>query len=467
MLREILDQEWMDWITHNLSRGCSKEGMLKILVDNGFHPDTASSALECPPPISPPPSTSKTPPREELELRDTPKQVQIPLFPLSEILEAEKAEVFYLKGFLNQEECIELSLLINQHLRGSTTTNDSGEYQGYRTSSTCDLGTIEHPLAADVDRRICQMMGIAPQWGESIQAQRYDVGQQFKAHTDYFEPNSQEYDTYARDRGQRTWTFMAYLNSTLEGGETFFTELGLKIRPRQGDVVIWNNLKADGSPNPNTMHWGMPVTKGYKIVLTKWFRNKGPAPMLTKTANECIRPYTPNGFLKVQTPPELMQKIKAFHDDYAEAPTPETVLGFIDAPQGQQPSELLQLSDALKQEIHQTLTPLMEAWVGTQVVPTFVFGIRRYLKGATLKMHRNKGISHVASAILNVAQDVEEPWPLVIEDHYGRHYHVLLEPGEMVLYEGARLLHGRPYPLNGQRFANIFIHYKVPDADTP
>jgi hypothetical protein len=38
-----------------------------------------------------------------------------------------------------------------------------------------------------------------------------------------------------------------------------------------------------------------------------------------------------------------------------------------------------------------------------------------------------------------------------------------LQPGELVLYEGARFLHGRPLRLNGAAFANIFSHFKPVD----
>lgn len=462
MQHQTLSQEWQDWVAHNLGRGCAKEEVFKVLVDNGFSAAVASKALQTPPPVSPPPPALHKIPEQSLELVEDPTEVQIPLFPLSEALESDKAEVFYLRDFLSEEECVELSLLTNQHLRVSTTTNDQGEYEGFRTSRTCDLGTLDHRLVVDVERRISQIMGISSQWGEPIQAQRYEVGQQFKAHTDYFEPDSQEFAEYAAEKGQRTWTFMVYLNTTLEGGETHFPSLDIKVKPRRGDVVIWNNLKPDGSPNPNTLHAGTPVSRGYKVVLTKWFRDKGTGPMLLKTANECIRPHTKAGFLKVQVPKELMRHIHDFERDHSASATPESVPGFIDAPKGRLPSELMPLTDELKTKIHQGLLPLVEAWTGTQLEPTFVFGIRRYLDGAVLKMHRDRGLSHVVSAIINVTQDVRKPWPLEIEDHHGRHYHVLLEPGEMVFYEGARLLHGRPQAFEGKSFSNIFVHYKLP-----
>jgi prolyl 4-hydroxylase len=42
-------------------------------------------------------------------------------------------------------------------------------------------------------------------------------------------------------------------------------------------AVIWNNLYPDGTPNPDTLHQGMPVKAGHKAIITKWFR-KPPSP---------------------------------------------------------------------------------------------------------------------------------------------------------------------------------------------
>ena len=42
----------------------------------------------------------------------------------------------------------------------------------------------------------------------------------------------------------------------------------------------------------------------------------------------------------------------------------------------------------------------------------------------------------------------------------GSAVNVTMEPGEMVLYESGSLIHGRPFPLNGRSYANIFIHFE-------
>ena len=55
-------------------------------------------------------------------------------------------------------------------------------------------------------------------------------------------------------------------------------------------------------------------------------------------------------------------------------------------------------------------------------------------------------------------QDIDEPWPLHILDHEGKRHYVDMQPGEMVLYEGATLIHGRPRPLKGKHYDNLTVH---------
>ncbi len=109
---------------------------------------------------------------------------------------------------------------------------------------------------------------------EPMQGQRYDIGEYFKAHTDWFAPGTNEFDKHTRRGGQRTWTVMVYLNNVEAGGETRFERIGRDFRPVAGLGLAWNNLKADGSPNAATLHEALPVLQGRKYVITKWFREK-------------------------------------------------------------------------------------------------------------------------------------------------------------------------------------------------
>jgi prolyl 4-hydroxylase len=64
----------------------------------------------------------------------------------------------------------------------------------------------------------------------------------------------------------------------MEGGATRFVKHDLAVSPKAGMALLWNNLLPDGSPNHETMHCGEPVTSGYKVIITKWFRILGDGP---------------------------------------------------------------------------------------------------------------------------------------------------------------------------------------------
>jgi len=65
-----------------------------------------------------------------------------------------------------------------------------------------------------------------------------------------------------------------------------------------------------------------------------------------------------------------------------------------------------------------------------------------------------------SSSTVNVDQDVDEPWPLEVYGHDGKATNVTMEPGDMVLYESHSVIHGRPFPLKGNYYANVFIHFE-------
>ena len=107
-----------------------------------------------------------------------------------------------------------------------------------------------------------------------MQGQSYAVGQEFKAHTDYFTRGGPDWEQYCSVAGQRTWTFMIYLNEVEAGGATRFKAVGKTFQPETGKLVCWNNRRLDGNETPRTLHPGMKVRKGTKYVITKWDRER-------------------------------------------------------------------------------------------------------------------------------------------------------------------------------------------------
>lgn len=176
------------------------------------------------------------------------------------------------KGFLDADACAALIAAIDARRRPSTIADDGGE-PAFRTSETCDLDPAD-PLVAAVDRRIAALLAIDPVLGEPLQGQRYAVGQEFRPHTDYFEPTGIDYHRYCARSGQRTWTAMIYLNVPQAGGATRFRTIDKTVQPETGKLACWNNLGPDGRVNGATLHQGMKVRAGVKYVVTKWFRER-------------------------------------------------------------------------------------------------------------------------------------------------------------------------------------------------
>ncbi len=183
-----------------------------------------------------------------------------------------RAELLHAPGFLTPELCGELIALIDLGRRPSTIADDNGD-AAFRTSETCDL-PHDAPAVVAVEDALFALNGIDRAFGEPLQGQRYAVGQEFKPHTDYFTPGGADYDRYCANAGQRTWTFMLYLNAPEAGGGTRFKLLNKTIQPQTGKLICWNNRLPDGDVNPATLHHGMKVRRGTKYVLTKWYRER-------------------------------------------------------------------------------------------------------------------------------------------------------------------------------------------------
>jgi prolyl 4-hydroxylase len=280
----LLPKDWLSWIEENFVRGCDPVGMVEILLQNGFTLEMIRATLgdRCPAKYATTAEVSEDVAIDYAALANIPASLMewVPGFSR---IETPQLQLFVLEHFLTDEECDKLLSIINStELKPSTTTRP---VEGYRTSYTNHLGLNNDPFIDVIDKKIASAIGVNASFAEGMQAQKYDVGQEFKSQTDYFEPGTEEYRHFAGHRGNRTWTFMIYLNDTAKGGGTRFVNLDKTIYPKKGRAVVWNNRYPDGKPNKDSLHWGMPVEEGQKIIITKWFREKGIGPMFINNAS--------------------------------------------------------------------------------------------------------------------------------------------------------------------------------------
>ena len=184
-------------------------------------------------------------------------------------------QIYKYENFLSDEECDQLIVHIGSNLKASTVAdkNDSCLVNNYRTSQTSALNYFGNKFFLETDKKISNLLNLNPFLGETMQGQKYFPGEYYKEHYDFFSPLSPEFKTYCEWMGQRTWTTMIYLNDVMEGGETYFKYLNLKIKPKKGLLIAWNNLYFNGFPNYKTMHEALPPTKSEKYIITKWWRS--------------------------------------------------------------------------------------------------------------------------------------------------------------------------------------------------
>jgi len=181
-------------------------------------------------------------------------------------------ELFIVRDFLDPPMCAAMIDRIDASRRPSTIADDTG-IANFRTSETCDLNSSDSAVA-EVERKIADLLGLPLDRGEPLQGQRYAPGQEFRPHTDTFNPGGYDFFLHTDRGGQRSWTAMIYLNEPEDGGATRFKTIGKTVQPETGKLLTWNNLLPTGAPNPATLHQGMKVRQGTKYVLTKWFRER-------------------------------------------------------------------------------------------------------------------------------------------------------------------------------------------------
>jgi len=182
--------------------------------------------------------------------------------------------------------------------------------------------------------------------------------------------------------------------------------------------------------------------------------------------------YTEFGFQKTRVPKEVMEPLKKFwelnkslktKEKWADGDTHinhwESATYMINVENPNLEGGGLRLKNMLWDAAHESI----QKWFGSDtnypLAPASLYGIRVYGRGSVLAPHVDR-LPLVSSAIINVAQDVDEPWPLEVYGHDGKAYNVTLDVGDMLLYESHSVIHGRPFPLKGKSYANVFIHFE-------
>jgi hypothetical protein len=158
---------------------------------------------------------------------------------------------------------------VNDPATGGRIVND------YRTNTGMGFYLLETDFLLQViNARSAAASGLPVANHEAINVLHYAVGQEYKPHFDFIDPNVPQYADQVRMHGQRAATLLVYLNDAFEGGETDFPRAGVRYRGQTGDAILFHNVDEKGAVDPQTLHAGLPPTRGEKWLLSKWMRDR-------------------------------------------------------------------------------------------------------------------------------------------------------------------------------------------------
>ncbi|CAL1409536.1 unnamed protein product [Linum trigynum] len=193
---------------------------------------------------------------------------------------------FIYHNFLSKTECEHLISRAKPHMvRSKLISLDTltSIESSKRTSTQAPVGSSN--VVRDIEKRIADFTFIPVENGERLTVVHYEVGQKLEPHFDYTGPH----DYYTKTGGARAASILMYLSDVEEGGETVFPfakpidysskekkrkRLGLSVKPKMGDALVFWNIKPDGNVDPYSEHAGSAVIKGDKWLALNFMRVK-------------------------------------------------------------------------------------------------------------------------------------------------------------------------------------------------
>jgi hypothetical protein len=195
------------------------------------------------------------------------------------------------RGFASLEECAHLvhrfgpTLAHPRSYASAGSSNDDAELRQFSGVGAPVRVLDADPVVRTLERRLATMAQWPVEAMEPCSIIRYQAGQAYEPHVDYFTPVQVE--TNRRERGdpggQRVATFLLYLVVPASGGVTHYHVPGISVAGEPGLGVIHYNTHPDGTVDPDSLHSGSAIVAGEKWLWRSTLRERaiveaGPEP---------------------------------------------------------------------------------------------------------------------------------------------------------------------------------------------
>lgn len=186
-------------------------------------------------------------------------------------------DVFFIDGFVSEAKCRDMLEELNYvawqpslTYRKQADGSRRNELTEHRLSETAHqewfTGRL-NTMLRQIEMRLQRLFLLDRANLEYWQATNYPRQGRFDYHLDagYWGTH------YA---GERTLTFLLYLNTPLKGGGTHFRALDVNVESKAGRLLVWDNLFPNGNSNHRMIHSATPLLSGKKTTLVTWQRQK-------------------------------------------------------------------------------------------------------------------------------------------------------------------------------------------------
>ncbi|KAK5127715.1 hypothetical protein LTR08_004324 [Meristemomyces frigidus] len=198
--------------------------------------------------------------------------------------------VIYIDNFVSDSEAAHLTELSQNSWQASTIFTSTTESTNPSVRKSDKALLPRDPTVQCLEARALGFQGWPREtFIEQLWTQRYNVSGHYAHHYDW---------ATSSKSARRVSSFMVYLGDECEGGGTNFPRLdvpaggggwcefiecgdagggsngvlteGVTFKPRKGAAVFWMNFDESGRGYRETIHAGLPVTKGVKVGLNIW-----------------------------------------------------------------------------------------------------------------------------------------------------------------------------------------------------
>lgn len=170
---------------------------------------------------------------------------------------AESPSLFVIPELASAADCAALRALVDD---AAALDALGAPLEPSESGASCELPVAALPVLQDLRERLQAVLGVQNAHGETFRLRVYAPGQGHPPHL----------DDYEIDGTALMATALLCIEAPDAGGQTVFGRAPggpLVAAPREGQAVVWYNLRTDGLPDPASRHLAAPVLAGRKCVL--------------------------------------------------------------------------------------------------------------------------------------------------------------------------------------------------------